>query len=194
MILKRIAKIGLLICFLYFISVVLIIFFNNIYTVLVMEIITIISGIYMIFLIASLEMNMEYKHNIYKLLAIIFVSSCMLLTNVVHWLNIIVITPLIINGINVPEYIKIGTTPSILTTIDNLGWGLFMGLAFIFSSFYIKSIINLKYLLWINGILCLIGFFGFIINTNLWYIAPLGYGIGTLIICIKILMNKKEKK
>ena len=38
------------------------------------------------------------------------------------------------------------------------------------------------------GILCLIGFFGTIfINKNIWYVAPMGYGIGTMIVCIQML-------
>lgn len=77
-------------------------------------------------------------------------------------------------------------------TIDYLGWGLFMGLAFIFSYFYVKSYTKIKQLFLLSGILCLIGFFGVIINENLWYIAPFGYGIGTAIICIKLLMIKYE--
>jgi hypothetical protein len=190
---KNIAKTGLLIGLLYFISVILLILFSNNITILFMEIITMLSGIYMVLLTISLPIDKNSKHNIYRLLSIIFVSSCMLLTNSIHWINIIVIKPLIKNGINIPEYFQIGTWPSFIMAIDYLGWGLFMGLAFIFSGFNLKLSINIKWILWLNGILCLIGFFGVIINNNLWYIAPLGYGIGTVIICIKLLMIKKEK-
>jgi hypothetical protein len=187
---KNIAKIGLLICLLYFISVVLLILFSNNITILFMEIITMLSGIYMVLLIITLQIDNNSKRNICRVLAIIFVSSCMLLTNSIHWINIIVIKPLIKNGINIPEYFQIGTWPSFIMAIDYLGWGLFMGLAFIFSGFNLKVSINIKWILWLNGSLCLIGFLGVIINENLWYIAPLGYGIGTAIICIK----KKKKK
>ncbi|GBU26660.1 hypothetical protein R84B8_00170 [Treponema sp. R8-4-B8] len=190
---KNIAKTGLLICLLYFISVVLLILFSNNITINIMEIITMLSGIYMVLLIISLPVDNKIKHNIYRLLAIIFVSSCMLLTNLIHWINIIVIKQLIKNGINIPEYFKIGTWPSFIMAIDYLGWGLFMGLAFIFSGFMLKLSINIKWILRLNGILCLLGFFGVIINENLWYMAPLGYGIGTLIVCIKLLMMKSEE-
>ena len=190
---KNIARTGLLICLLYFISVVLLILFSNNITILFMEIITMLSGIYMVLLIISLPFDNNSKCNICKLSAFIFVLSCMLLTNSIHWINIIVIEPLIKNGINMPEYFQIGSWPSFIMAIDYLGWGLFMGLAFIFSSFNLKSSSNIKWILLVNGVLCLFGFFGVIINENLWYIAPLGYGIGTAIICIKLLMIKNEK-
>jgi len=191
---KNIAKTGLLIGLLYFISVVLLTLFSNNITIQFMEIITMLSGIYMVLLIISLPVDNNLKHNIYRLLAIIFVSSCMFLTNTIHWINIIVIKPLIKNGINVPEYFQIGKWPSFIMAIDYLGWGLFMGLAFIFSGVNSKLSTNIKWILWINGCLCLIGFFGVIINKNIWYIAPLGYGIGTVIICIKLLRSNNYGK
>jgi len=187
---KTVAKIGVFICFIYFIIVALLITFSNNITILFMDIITMLSGIYMVLLIISLPVDKDYERSIYRLLAIIFAASCMLLTNVVHYLNITTIKPLIENGINIPKYFQIGKWPSIIMAIDYLGWGLFMGLAFIFSYFYIKSDTKIKWLLLLSGNLCLIGFFGVIINENLWYIAPFGYGIGTAIICIKLLMIK----
>jgi len=37
----------------------------------------------------------------------------------------------------------------------------------------------------INGVLCLTGFAGAVfINENIWYLAPMGYGIGLIIICV----------
>jgi hypothetical protein len=117
----------------------------------------------------------------------------MLLTNLVHWINIIAIKLLIENGINIPTYFQIGTWPSFIMATEYLGWGLFMGLAFILSGINIKLTINIRRILLLNGSLCLMGFLGVIINKNLWYIASLGYGIGTAIICIKILIIKNEK-
>jgi len=184
---KNIAKTGLLICLLYFISVMLILLYSNEITVLLMEIVTMFSGIYMVLLIISLLADNHFKHKIYRLLAIISVASCMLLTNSAHWISIIIVNPLIKSGIDIPKYLRIGTEHSLIIAIDYLGWGLFMGLAFIFSGCNLRLSTNLKRILWINGILCLIGFFGVVIDKNLWYIAPLGYGIGTAVICVKLL-------
>ena len=187
---KTIAKIGLLICFFYFIVVVLLILIGNNITILLMDIITLISGIYMILLVISFPIDNVNKNKIIRLLAIIFVSSCMILTNIVHWINILLILPMINNGINIPDYLQIGKWPSVLMAMDYIGWGLFMGLAYILSGIFTN--LKFKWLLYLFGSLCIIGFFGIIVNVNLWYIAPFGYGIGTAIICIKILIKNKN--
>jgi hypothetical protein len=189
---KLTAKIGLLICFLYFIIITLLIMFSNYFTILFMDIITIISGIYMVLFVGTFPLDRD--KNIFRLLAIIFASSCMLITSMIHWINILALNQLSSKGINIPEYFQIGKWPSVLMAIEYLGWGFFMGLAFILSGCFIQVNTKLKKYLWFSGILCLLGFFGVIINENLWYIAPFGYGIGTVIICIKILLLKTENE
>jgi hypothetical protein len=158
-----------------------------------MDIITIISGIYMVLFVVTLPVDKDKNNYIFRLLAIIFVSSCMLITNMVHWINIITLNQLSLNGINIPQYFQIGKWPSVLMAVEYLGWGFFMGLAFILSGYFIQINTKLKWYLWFSGGLCLLGFFGVIKNENLWYLAPFGYGIGTLIICIKILLLRNEK-
>lgn len=32
------------------------------------------------------------------------------------------------------------------------------------------------------------------INENLWYLAPMGYGVGTIVICIELLVIEKISK
>ena len=45
----------------------------------------------------------------------------------------------------------------------------------------------------IDGILCFIGFAGaLLINENVWYVAPMGYGIGLLILCVMRLRVKER--
>jgi len=189
---KTVARIGLILCLMYFVIVVLLIVLGNNITILLMDIITMLSGIYMVILVMTFPMENEHKN--YRMLAIIFALTCMIFTNMVHWVNIVAINPMIAKGINVPEYFQIGKWPSVLMAIDYLGWGLFMGLAFIFTGLFIKKIIKINWLLNLCGCLCLMGFFGVIFNENLWYIAPLGYGIGTATICIKLLLKTKMEK
>lgn len=102
-------------------------------------------------------------------------------------------------GIDVPTYFQIGYWPSVEMAIDYLAWGFFMGLAFLCLGIAIKNKDktkrSIKTTLLTCGILCLIGFFGSIfINENIWYAAPMGYGIGTIIICIQMLKNSKYSK
>jgi len=187
---KNVSRIGLVICLIYFLVVVLLIVLGNNITILLMDIITIISGIYMVILVMAFPIENNYGN--YRILAIIFALSCMILTNMVHWINIIAINPMIAKGINVPDYFQIGKWPSVLMTVEYLGWGLFMGMAFLFSGYFIEKTLKFNWFLYLCGCLCLIGFFGIIINENLWYIAPLGYGLGTSIICIKFLIKRPD--
>jgi cyanate permease len=95
-----------------------------------------------------------------------------------------------------PDYFQIGKQYSFVTSIEYLGWGIFLGLAFLFSSFGIENkqeLKSLKITLFVCSYLCIIGFFGWLIYENLWYIASLGYGIGTLIICVELLLYEKRK-
>jgi hypothetical protein len=159
-----------------------------------MEIITLLSGIFMVPFFVYLPLDDEGGK--IKLLSVIFAAGGMILTATAHITNLVVTNRLIKDGINVPDFLQIGKWPSLEMTIDYLAWGLFIGLAFIFSSMAKTSHKNYKSLrstLLICGLLCLNGFIGSItINENLWYIAPLGYGIGTAIICIKLFTSKNE--
>lgn len=188
---KNVAKLGIGLCFLYFIVTFVFIFMGSRTWLTAMELTTMISGVFMLMLIIVLPFSQSNTLQGYKLLSIIFVSSCMILTNVAHMVNLTVTEHLMKSGLSVPSYLQIGKWPSIEMAVDYLAWGLFMGLAFIVSSLGIKnnaSSKKLKTTLIICGALCIIGFFGAIlINENMWYAAPMGYGIGTVIICIELL-------
>lgn len=189
---KNIAFSGIIICSMYFVITCLLIVTSSKLWLTALELITMLSGIFMIMLIEVIPgANLEkMKKN--KILAIIFSSACMLLTNSVHMVNLTVTQKLINQGIAVPDYLLIGTWPSVEMAIDYLAWGLFMGLAFLFSSIAMEnegSFRILKITLCVCGTLCFLGFFGAILmNPNLWYIAPMGYGLGTLVICFELLI------
>ncbi len=186
---KIIAKIGLLVGFMYFATLIVQIMFNNDFTLYLVSIITMLSGIYMTLLVFSFPVKNE-DTQFYRSMAKICVSACMILTSAVHFVNIAVIMPLLDRGLPIPEYFQIGKYPSVLMGIDYLGWGLFMGLAFIFSGCFINAATKLRNFLFLCGCLCLAGFVGFVFNENLWYIAPLGYGIGTAVICVRLLLTR----
>lgn len=133
-----------------------------------------------------------------KYLALIAASSCMLLTSLAHTVSLTVTTPLINSGMNVPEYLQIGKWPSVEMAVDYLGWGLFMGLSYILSAYALDKNSNNKLLvilLKICGLICLTGFLGAVsVNENLWYAAPLGYGMGTAFVCGQLLICKPDRK
>lgn len=61
--------------------------------------------------------------------------------------------------------------------------------------YIIFAVKRLKTILLICGSLCLLGFFGTVpVNGNIWYMAPLGYGLGTIVVCIEMLLDFKTIK
>lgn len=131
-----------------------------------------------------------------KKLSVIFMACCMLLTTMVHFIQLSITTPMIISGIQVPTYLQVGYWPSVSMAVDYLAWGFFMGSAFLSSSFSIelgKRVSKaLKYTLLVCAILCYTGLLGVLfINENCWYIAPMGYGLGLLIVCLEIIHINK---
>ena len=128
---------------------------------------------------------------------LVFMSCTCSLTGLAHIVNITVTRKLIADGLNVPNYFRIGYWPSIEMAVDYLAWGFFMGLAFLSVGVAInhdnKQNSMMKILVLVCGIFCLTGFMGTIfINENLWYLAPLGYGLGVILICIKMMKIKEE--
>lgn len=74
----------------------------------------------------------EYKiQQIHHKLMLISLSGTVFLTSIAHFTSIGVIRKLESQGTAVPDYFKIGASPSIEMTIDYIAWGFFMGLAFI---------------------------------------------------------------
>ncbi len=185
---KKVAKLGLVVCLMYFVTLIVQIGFHNNLTLYLVSIVTMLSGIFMALLMVSFPTKNEGVQ-FYRTMAIICVSACMILTNAAHIMNIVAIMPLIERGTPIAEFFQIGQYPSVLMGIDYLGWGLFMGLAFIFSGCVIDAVTKLRKILMLCGCLCLIGFIGVLFNENLWYIAPLGYGVGTAVICLKLLRS-----
>lgn len=192
---KNVAVIGIITSIVYFFITLSLIITRSEIWVNMLEIITMFSGFVMVTIIVSLPFSKNEKLKKNKIMSIILVAACMILTNIVHIVSISVVDPLIKSGVNIPEFMQIGKYPSVIMAIDYLGWGLFMGLSFIFSSIAVEQELKakkIKYVLLISGILCIVGFLGsMIINENLWYIAPIGYGIGTFILCIQLIYFDK---
>lgn len=131
-----------------------------------------------------------------KKLSVISMSCCMLLTTMVHFVQLSITTPMITNGVQVPTYLQVGYWPSVSMAVDYLAWGFFMGSAFLSSFFSIglgkKGCKALKCTLLVCSILCYTGLLGVLfINENCWYIAPMGYGVGLLIVCLEMIYINK---
>lgn len=192
--------IGFIACCLYFITTAGLIVTGTSGFLVAMELATVLSTPILLLLFLAIPSGKLNGKIMGRQLSIVFMSCCMVLTSVAHFVNLAVTQPLIRSGVKVPTYFQIGQWPSVMMAVDYLGWGFFMGAAFLSASYAASSNSRiekaLKYTLFVCGILCLTGLLGTIlIHENLWYIAPMGYGVGTAIFCIElIVLNKSAKR
>jgi hypothetical protein len=193
---KKIPYIGIITCVLYFISVSMFLITKTEIALTIWEMFTIIGAPVILFVLIDLSNQMNIAPS-YRNAMLVFMSCNCSLTGLAHIINITVTRKLISDGINVPNYFRIGYWPSVEMAVDYLAWGFFMGLAFLSVGIAINRInkqnLVMRIIVLLCGILCLTGFFGTVfIDENLWYLAPLGYGFGTILICFKILKIQKE--
>ena len=76
--------------------------------------------------------------------------------------------------------------------VDYLARGLFRSLACLFAAKANLQDGGIRWLLVICGSLFIIGFEDVLANENLWYIAPIGYGPGTVVLCVKLILLSKH--
>ena len=194
-----IGYVGFFACFIYFIVTIGFIITKESTFLMGMELVTILSTPIFLALFAVMPIKNSAKKCIGRDLSLIFMSCCMVLTSVAHFVNLTVTQPLIKSGVFVPTYLQIGQWPSVEMAVDYLAWGFFMGLAFLSSSFTVskenKRLKTLKNTLLLSGLLCLLGILGVtLINENCWYLAPIGYGFGTLVVCIELILLERKSK
>lgn len=188
---KTVFHIGLIACIIYFLAVGLFLMTKTEFALTLWEMFTIIGAFVILFILIALADDMHISSN-RKLIMTAFMGCTCALTTANHIVNMSVTRRLIAQGVQVPNYFKIGYWPSVEMAIDYVAWGLFVGLAFFTIGFAIEKNSQFKKTMmqWIIGcaILCFLGFFGtFFVNENLWYFAPVGYGAGTILICMKMI-------
>lgn len=189
---------GIIICMLYFISVGLFLLTQSEWALTGWEFMTIVGAVAELFVLIEISSIFEAAF-IRKAAMLVFMGCACALSGGAHIVNITVTRRLIREGVSVPEYFRIGCWPSVEMAVDYLAWGFFVGLAFLTISLGIRVADRQKKILHVMtaicGFLCLTVFFGAItINENLWYIAPMGYGVGVLILCIQMLRIPCEEK
>ena len=185
---KRIHLIGIIAVIIYFLSVGSFLISQTDIALTIWELMTVISGPIVLLVLLEISHRLSIP-DLYRNAMLAFMACTCALTGGAHIVNITVTRRLISEGVEVPLYFQIGQWPSVEMAVDYLAWGFFMGLAFICLSLPItspdKTTRGLKVISLIDGILCLIGFVGALfINENIWYLAPMGYGFGLLILCI----------
>ena len=193
---KKIFIIGIIDCVLYFISVTAFLVSKTGIALTIWELMTVFSGPIVLLVLLGTASVLAIP-DIYRKVVASFMTCTCTLTAAAHIVNITVTRKLICDGINVPTYLQIGFWPSAEMAIDYLAWGFFTGLAFFFIWLPIwngKHNRKIKITILIDAILCLVGFFGALfINENIWYAAPMGYGIGLIVLCVEMIYYKEEK-
>jgi len=195
---KSIPLLGIITVILYFLSVGAFLISKTDIALTIWELMTIISGPVVLLVLMEISSSIQTPDT-YRRAMCAFMSCVCALTGAAHIVNITVTRRLMREGVEVPLYFQIGQWPSVEMAVDYLAWGLFMGLAFLCMGVSVSSGSRadrkIKTVPLINGILCLTGFAGAIlINENVWYIAPVGYGFGFLVLCIMCLKAAKKTK
>ncbi len=185
---KKIHLIGIIDVMLYFVSVGAFLITKADVALTIWELMTVISGPIVLLVLLELSHRLSAP-DLNRRAMLVFMACTCALTGAAHIVNITVTRRLMSEGVEVPLYFQIGQWPSVEMAVDYLAWGFFMGLAFICLGLPIastdKSARSLKMISLVNGILCLLGFVGALfINENIWYLAPMGYGFGLLVLCI----------
>ena len=191
---RRISIISVTTIIIYFVSVLSFLITKADIALTIWELMTVIGAIVYLFLIVKLS-DIITNNNFYKRLISVFMGCGVAFTSVAHIVNITVTRRLISDGINIPDYFRIGCWPSVEMVVDYLGWGLFVGLTFLLLGISIndKKYNSIKITSITSGILCLIGFiFALFINENMWYIATVGYGIIPIYLCVKTMKIKSD--
>ena len=192
---KQIPIIGIITCVIYFISVGLFLATQSAVFLTVWELMTVISAPVVLLVLLGFSKILSTPDTQKKLLLVFMGCTCAL-TAVAHIVNITVTRRLMSEGVEVPTYFQIGYWPSVEMAVDYTAWGLFTGLAFLALSLPLssknKTLRQMKIISLICSFLCIAGFCGAsFINENLWYLAPLGYGIGLIVICVQMLLYKE---
>ena len=167
--LKKAAIAGIAGEILYFISMGLFLITQTEAALTFWELMTVAGAVIMLIVLIVIAEDRKIQQIHHKLMTIAL-SGTVFLTSIAHFTSIGVIRKLESQGVAVPDYFKIGASPSIEMTVDYIAWGFFMGLAFIALFLGIKDK-AMKIISAACGILCLCGFIGSFISDSLWYIA-----------------------
>ena len=186
---KRYASSGIGIVILYFLSVAAFLVTGKSPALTLWEIMTMVSAPATLFLLVRF-CDCAATSRVYRDLMLTFMACACTLTGAAHTVNISVTRRLLAQGVEVPPYFQIGMWPSVEMAIDYLAWGFFVGLAFAAVALSLdwtdRKLRGIRITLLVNAALCLAGFVGaFLLHENLWYLAPLGYGIGFVVFCIQ---------
>lgn len=165
---------------------------------ILMEIVTMISAIVLLFFALSIKnMLLAPAHNFLAEIGVVFMTLLVALTGIVHFASITISSQLVDENPLLSPLLSLNW-PSLLLSIDILAWDVFFGIAFIFlglSLRQIKEVSIASIIMIFSGILSLLGLIALPLNNmNVRYIGIFGYTVMPVIACVFLLrsMNKLE--
>ena len=162
---------------------------------ILMEIVTMVSAVVLLFFALSIKNLLGPEHNFLAEISAVFMTLLVSLTSIVHFVSITVSSH-IVDGNPLLSPLLSLDWPSLLLSIDILAWDVFFGIAFIFLGLSLRQIKELSIvsiIMILSGILSLLGLIALPLNNmNLRFIGIFGYTVMPVISCA-FLLSKIEK-
>lgn len=162
---------------------------------ILMEIVTMISAIVLLFFALSIKNLLGPEHSFLAEISVVFMTLLVSLTCLVHFVSITVSSQIVEENPLLSSLLSLHW-PSLLLSIDILAWNVFFGIAFIFLGLALRHMEELsisRILMILSGILSLLGLIALPLNDmNLRFVGIFGYTVMPVISCA-FLLSKIEK-
>lgn len=160
---------------------------------ILMEIVTIVSAISLLFLAIAIKNILHPEHKFLAEIGVMFMLLLVSLTSLVHFVSITVSSQIIDLNPSLVPLLSL-EWPSLLLSIDILAWDVFFGLGFVFlglSLRHLKPLSIVSLIMILSGGLSILGLIALPLNNmNLRFIGIFGYTvmpvISSVILLIKI--------
>lgn len=164
---------------------------------ILMEIVTMLSAVVLLFFALSIKNMLAPEHCFLAEVSVVFMTLLVALTGIVHFVSITVSSQIIDENPLLSPLLTL-SWPSLLLAIDILAWDVFFGFAFIFlglSLWQRKELAKVGILMFISGILSLLGLIALPLNSmDVRFIGIFGYTVMPLITCVVLLSKIKKMK
>ena len=159
---------------------------------ILMEIVTMLSAIALLFLAISIKYLLHPDHNFLAEIGVLFMILLVTLTSIVHFVSITVSSQIVSSNPSLAPLFSL-EWPSLLLSIDILAWDIFFGFGFIFlglSLRKLKSLSMVSLFMILSGILSIFGLIALPLNNmDIRFIGIFGYTVLPVISSVILLFK-----
>ena len=159
---------------------------------ILMEIVTMLSAIALLFLAISIKYLLHPDHNFLAEIGVLFMILLVTLTSIVHFVSITVSNQIVSSNPSLAPLFSL-EWPSLLLSIDILAWDIFFGFGFIFlglSLRKLKSLSMVSLFMILSGILSIFGLIALPLNNmDIRFIGIFGYTVLPVISSVILLFK-----